>query len=424
MSFPTGPPSQRYALLIGNCQQLPSAANDVALVRKMLGNMGFDPSRILTLLVGDESGPCDIDDFLARLETFMTEVRQSAVDFVVLISTHGTQVKYQGRLADALVVFDRLLIDDDLHRLLVEPLRADTKAVIFIDCCHGGDLLELSVTNDEGESRESEATRVTTEGSRSDRREQDGAKRGGEGVSEAQPDSCDRSPRLSFDRLTPDSDHGGDVISFASCSSREVAHTARYQGIDVGLSMACLASFLEPPSPTTSIALNRYVLYATRALRGYHQSFTISQSRPDTLSRFIPYQAKTSDVEDASGEVVVIDDVTALDVEEENDVPVEEPTPTRADDVETPRVATPDNDHEAVTEGKASVESLVSDKTDLESSPLPDGCGFGGLVATDRAGVATAGGGRAGRSEVTDPNARRGLSALLGHFHHCARPRS
>lgn len=154
------PPSatgRRRAILIGiNYEgqqgQLSGCHNDVNNIKNYLVRaQGFSESDMLILMDDGRHHPPtkrNIEDAFRRI----TEYSQAGDVVFIHYSGHGGRVRdYSGDEEDG---YDETLIpvdfktaghivDDDILKILVKPMRAGVNCTVLMDCCHSGTVLDL-----------------------------------------------------------------------------------------------------------------------------------------------------------------------------------------------------------------------------------------------------------------------------------------
>lgn len=151
----------RKALLIGinyvgQQGQLKGCVNDVWSMENYIQFVGFPQESDNQLILVDE-GNSDVYSYPTRDNIidgmkWLVQNAQPGDSLFLHYSGHGTRVKdTSGDEADgydeALVPLDfktaGLLLDDDIHKLLVQPLPEGCRLTIVLDCCHSGSGCDL-----------------------------------------------------------------------------------------------------------------------------------------------------------------------------------------------------------------------------------------------------------------------------------------
>jgi len=154
---PPGSTGRRRAILIGinytgQQGQLSGCHNDLKNIKNYLINaQGFRESDMLILMDDGRHHPPtkrNIEDAFRRI----TEYSQAGDVVFVHYSGHGGRVRdYSGDEEDGydetLIPVDfktaGQIIDDDILKILVKPMRAGVNCTVLMDCCHSGTVLDL-----------------------------------------------------------------------------------------------------------------------------------------------------------------------------------------------------------------------------------------------------------------------------------------
>jgi len=154
---PPGNTGRRRAILIGinyvgQYNSLSGCHNDVRNIKNYLVNaQKFNESDMLILMDdGRHHAPTkrNITDAFRRI----TEYSQAGDIVFVHYSGHGSRVRdYSGDEDDGydetLVPVDfksaGQIVDDDILKILVKPMRAGVNCTVLMDCCHSGTVLDL-----------------------------------------------------------------------------------------------------------------------------------------------------------------------------------------------------------------------------------------------------------------------------------------
>ncbi|KAK7685492.1 hypothetical protein QCA50_011356 [Cerrena zonata] len=153
----------RWALLVGIAYKHPAkhtpydtllqTHQDVAMFKTFLiERFGFNHNNIV-VMTDDENTPEHLQPTRANIEREMGQLRRNArpgSSLVFLYSGHGDQVPTEvseiepDGLDEAIVPIDgNLLIDNNIHRLLVEGFPLGAKLTMLFDCCHSQSMADL-----------------------------------------------------------------------------------------------------------------------------------------------------------------------------------------------------------------------------------------------------------------------------------------
>jgi len=154
---PPGSTGRRRAILIGinytgQQGQLSGCHNDVKNVKNFLTRVhGFNESEMLILMDDGRHHPPtkrNIEDAFTR----MTQYSQTGDVVFVHYSGHGGRVRdisgdEEDGYDETLIPVDfksaGQIIDDDILKILVKPMRAGVTCTVLMDCCHSGTVLDL-----------------------------------------------------------------------------------------------------------------------------------------------------------------------------------------------------------------------------------------------------------------------------------------
>lgn len=158
----TTPLNQKKALLIGvnyygADNELHGCANDTARMKTMLiTKYGFQDSPLTILrLIENDSNPDyrpTRKNILAAL-TWLTANNKKGDVFFFLFSGHGSRQKdlkhieedgYNETILPCDHKTEGEIIDDELHRYLIQPLNSGVKLIAVMDCCRSGTGLDLA----------------------------------------------------------------------------------------------------------------------------------------------------------------------------------------------------------------------------------------------------------------------------------------
>jgi hypothetical protein len=143
----------RKALLIGinylgTNNQLSGCINDALNIKDFLQKNGYQEENItlMTETSKDKNLIPTADNIIREMKK-LVDIKEG--ELFLSYSGHGSSVRdYTGKEKDGknetIVPLDmQLIIDDDLRKILVEPLTKNIKLTAIFDCCHSGTGLDL-----------------------------------------------------------------------------------------------------------------------------------------------------------------------------------------------------------------------------------------------------------------------------------------
>lgn len=155
---------QRYAILLANCHDLPSALTDTVQLAKMLVSKGYPTNRILPVIIDPPKdrrwhqadyptgvipyrvvGKDELWSLLGRIYTML--FGNGAVDLLFTVSSHGGTGLPNPKEADGYdeyITVDGVVVrDDELKQQVVDRLPSNVRLTLIVDTCSSGTMFDL-----------------------------------------------------------------------------------------------------------------------------------------------------------------------------------------------------------------------------------------------------------------------------------------
>lgn len=135
---------------IGTSNELKGCINDAVNIRNYLLSQGFAQSSIIMMTeLSEDPEKVPIKDNIIKQMKLLISNSKKGDSLFLSYSGHGSNVidvskdERDGR-DETIVSLDlQMIIDDDLRKILVDPLPSGAKLTCLFDCCHSGTGLDL-----------------------------------------------------------------------------------------------------------------------------------------------------------------------------------------------------------------------------------------------------------------------------------------
>lgn len=134
---------------IGTNNQLNGCINDVKRMSELLQrSFGYKPENITMMEDQTKHLNPTRDNIIQQIRKLISSTKPGDTAFLHY-SGHGTRVKdlngdEKDRMDEVICPVDsKFIVDDELHKLLVENLAEGAKVRVILDCCHGGSGIDL-----------------------------------------------------------------------------------------------------------------------------------------------------------------------------------------------------------------------------------------------------------------------------------------